>query len=311
MDAGKYDHYDLGDLMNLIMEVKDKVPEWIRLNRVVRDIPTHEIIDGVAIPNLRQILQKKMTEKGLRCKCIRCREVGSQKEALAMTKDAELVVREYKASGGTEYFISFESPCRTYIYGFCRLRLSPDAGYCRDISCPRDRKSTDVEKLVVVTHSLKNTAMIRELHVYGKVTPVHSTKREGSQHYGFGKRMMAEAERIAIEAGFKRIAVISGIGVREYYQKLGYHEQSTYMIKDFASSTPGIASSIPGIASSTPGLASSTPGIASSTPGLASSTPGITSSTPGIASSTPGLASSFTRFLKNSYCTLRDSLRKT
>ena len=239
MDAGKYEHYDQTELMNLIMEFKDKVPEWVRLNRVVRDIPTHEIIDGIAMPNLRQVLHKKMAEKGLKCKCIRCREVKSQKEALDMAKDAELVVRQYDASDGVEYFISFESPCRSYIYGFCRLRLSPDAGYCRDIPRPRYRKKTDVEQKVVAVHSLKNTAMIRELHVYGKITPVGATKKTGSQHYGFGKRMMAEAERIATEAGYTRISVISGIGVREFYQKLGYYEQSTYMMKDLVSSVKG------------------------------------------------------------------------
>jgi elongator complex protein 3 len=81
--------------------------------------------------------------------------------------------------------------------------------------------------------------MIRELHVYGKITPVGATKKTGSQHYGFGKRMMAEAERIATEAGYTRISVISGIGVREFYQKLGYYEQSTYMMKDLVSSVKG------------------------------------------------------------------------
>uniref|UniRef100_A0A6C0E8Q7 tRNA carboxymethyluridine synthase n=1 Tax=viral metagenome TaxID=1070528 RepID=A0A6C0E8Q7_9ZZZZ len=235
MESGQYEHYNEEDLMNIIMDFMANLPEHIRVNRVVRDIPTHQIIDGIAKPNLLQILNQKMAKMGLKCKCIRCREVGTQKDALAMAKDAELVVRQYNASGGTEYFISFESPDRAYIYGFCRLRLSPDAGYCKDIPCPRDRKKSDVEKLVVTTDSLRNTAMIRELHVYGKVTPVGAEKKTGVQHYGFGKRMMAEAERIAVEAGYTRISVISGIGVREFYQKLGYVERDSYMMKNIGS----------------------------------------------------------------------------
>jgi len=234
MDSGKYIHYSDEDLQDVIIEVKTKVHPWIRLNRVIRDIPTTEILDGNPYPNLRQMLHQKMAKLGLKCNCMRCREVKSQKAALEIIDQAELVVREYQSSGGTEYFISFESPDRQYLYGFCRLRLSPHGGYSRDKPCPKDRKGElrhVEEKTVLAQPVLKNTALIRELHVYGKVTPVKSTRQDGTQHYGFGRRLMAKAEEIALKHDYQRIAVISGVGVRQYYNKIGYHLEATYMIK--------------------------------------------------------------------------------
>lgn len=234
MESGKYIHYSNEDLQEVIIEVKSKVHPWIRLNRVIRDIPTTEILDGNFHPNLRQMLNTEMTKRGLKCNCIRCREVKSQKAALDVIDKAELVVREYRSSGGTEYFISFESPDRQYIYGFSRLRLSQDSGYSRNKPCPKDRKGElryVEEKTVLAQKVLQKTAIIRELHVYGKVTPVRSLREDGTQHYGFGTRLMAKAEEIALQNGYNRIAVISGVGVRAYYQKLGYVLEDTYMIK--------------------------------------------------------------------------------
>ena len=236
MESGKYVHYSDEELRELIMEVMHKTHPWIRLNRVIRDIPSTHILDGNPVPNLRQILEQEMKKRGWDCNDIRASEVGSDPDGLAQAKDAKIFVDEYEASEGKEFFIAFRSPDRKYLYGFCRLRLSKDAGYSKDIPCPKDRKGElrhAKEELVLAQSVLKDRAMIRELHVYGKITPVSTDKKEGAQHYGFGRRLMLKAEEIAKANGYQKIAVISGVGVREYYsKKLGYHLEDTYMVKD-------------------------------------------------------------------------------
>ena len=125
----------------------------------------------------------------------------------------EYIVRKYEANGGTEYFISLESQDRKCIFGFTRLRI------------PYDNNNIEFE-------CLRNTALIRELHVYGNLIPVGFQKNKDSQHKGVGKTLIEEAELIALENGYDRIAVISGIGVMDYYKKLGYKYEDTFMIKE-------------------------------------------------------------------------------
>lgn len=218
--AGKYQHYSDEELLELIIDVKSHVHPWIRLNRVIRDIPNQYILDGNSQTNLRQVILDEMKKRGIKCRCIRCREVKKIPKAIDLMSQAKLVIRNYPASNGQEYFISYESPTEEeYLYGFCRLRLSPKAGYADDVPTFK---------------VLKDTALIRELHVYGKVNCVNSTATVGeSQHHGFGKLLMEKAEEIAKDNDYSRIAVISGIGARAYYQKLGYHLEETYMVKNF------------------------------------------------------------------------------
>jgi len=202
--SGKYQPYAQEDLIRLLAEIKSMVPEWVRIERLIRDIPSESIQAGNMVTNLRQLMQ----DKGVACRCIRCREPGAREVAI---DDVELVVREYEASGGTEYFLSYESKDGQMLYAFARLRLQKLAKHWLPV--------------------LQDTALIREVHTYGRLKKVGEGK--GSvQHIGMGQQLMAEAERIAQDNGFKRIAVIAGIGVREYFRnKLGYTLEDEYMVK--------------------------------------------------------------------------------
>ncbi|KAG5183177.1 ELP3 like acetyltransferase [Tribonema minus] len=214
---GTYIPYADSDLLEMLMRVKSRVHPWIRLNRVIRDIPNQYISGGCATTNMRQMLQQRMAKRGEFCKCMRCREVRNQE-----FKDPTLTVRRYAASGGTEYFISFESPDEKVLYGFLRLRI------------PSRRSQCLLE--------LKGCALIRELHVYGKLKEVTEGGRgreqgggkgvkDASQHQGLGSQLLAKAEDIALSYGYGKLAVISGVGVRRYYERFGYELGETYQIK--------------------------------------------------------------------------------
>ncbi len=207
---GKYQPYSEKRLLNLIPELKKLVPYWVRIERLIRDIPGPDIAAGNKATNLRQMLE----QKGVVCHCIRCREARAKKIKRSQVK---LFIEKYQASSGTEYFISHENKSRTELYAFVRLRL-PSKKVARD----------DVHYLLPV---LKKSALIRELHTYGQLVPLKK-KGQAVQHIGFGKKLMSQAEKIARQNGYKKITVISGIGVREYYRKIGYQLQDTYMVKN-------------------------------------------------------------------------------
>ena len=206
---GKYKPYTQEELMELLVEIQKIVPEWVRIERLIRDIPSESIHAGNKVTNLRQILEKQMKENGVVCRDIRAREPHHNE--VKDIDDVELVVREYQASEGTEYFISYESKDRSVIYAFTRLRLQ------------------DMKKHWLPV--LQDTAIIREIHTYGKVKAIDAGSGK-VQHKGMGQRLIKEAERIAKEKGYSRMAVIAGIGVREYFRnKLGYHLEDEYMVK--------------------------------------------------------------------------------
>ncbi len=204
---GKYKPYSDRVLQKLIADCKKVIPPYVRVIRLIRDIPGESIMAGNMVTNLRQVMKKE----GVRCKCIRCREVRNQKFEI---RNLKLVIRKYQASRGEEYFISYESKDGKTLYGFCRLRLPKDKGLNPEYSG---------------LSPLKGVALIRELHVYGELVPIGKEKRV--QHAGLGKKLLAKAEQIAHENGFKKIAIISGIGVRDYYRKVGYRLRETYMVK--------------------------------------------------------------------------------
>eukprot|EP00659_Diplonema_papillatum_P011947 gene11947-18433_t len=240
---GKYIPYGEDLLAELIAKVKRKVHPWIRLNRIIRDIPHTYIVGGLETTNLREWILAKMRREGTRCRCIRCREVGDiggwqagdeqagQGERLgnreggaaaergrAMSRMAELITRQYKSSGGDEYFISYEAPGEV-LCGFCRLRLSERQYYPSGLF-----------------PELKGAALIRELHVYGQLISTEDSKdATNAQHIGFGTMMMAEAEDIAARNGFHKVAVIAGVGTRNYYRKLGYEVEGEgqFLMKHF------------------------------------------------------------------------------
>lgn len=208
--AGTYKPYaeeDITKLEDVIIHAKKMMKPWIRINRVIRDIPVHSIEGGVSCPEMRNIIEQKMEKMGLKCCCIRCREIKLQKVNI---NDVILMVREYPSSSGKEFFISYETANENILLGFCRLRLNSNF----DGTMPE----------------LKDCAFIRELHVLGQHTNLKGTNGN-AQHMGFGRKMIEKAEEIASQHGFTRMSVISGVGVREYYRKFGYTTENTFMMK--------------------------------------------------------------------------------
>lgn len=212
----KYKPYSDAELKNLLKEIKKTIPYYCRIQRLIRDIPATSILAGSKITNLRQIIAEEMKGESWRCKCIRCREI---KEKYNPKEKLFLFRQDYQASGGKEIFLSFENKDRTKLFSLLRLRI-PVAGK-------------------PLFPSLQNAAIIRELHTYGRVAELRTknlklkTKNDKVQHTGLGKKLIKEAEKIAKkEFGFKKMAVISGIGVRDYYRKVGYRLRDTYMVKN-------------------------------------------------------------------------------
>ena len=207
-EDGTYIPYDDLKLYDLIKDFKQKVQKWKRLNRIIRDIPSTYISGGYdhKYVNMRQLLQNDMKKNNWSCNCIRCREIGSNK---VNVEDIKLNIEDYLSSDGVEYFISYETD--KYLIGFIRLRLSEN-----------NENRLDV---------LKKCALIRELHVYSNLNNVGNNIDSSMQHKGFGKKLVEQAELIAINKGYKKMAIISGTGVRNYYKRLGYELVDTYMIK--------------------------------------------------------------------------------
>ena len=208
-DQGTYIPYDDYLLFQLIKDFKVKIQKWKRLNRIIRDIPSTYISGGYnkKYVNLRQLLQDDMIKNNWKCNCIRCREI---KNNFVNIQDIKLNIESYKASNADEYFISYET--KDFLIGFLRLRLNYDYHGVLDI--------------------LNNSALIRELHIYSNLNIVGNNNLNSYQHKGYGKNLIKNAENIAINFGFKQIAIISGTGVRDYYKKLGYILKDTYMIKN-------------------------------------------------------------------------------
>lgn len=199
----KYMPYSDRVLKKLLIDIKKATPSYVRIVRLIRDIPEESIEGGNRITNLRQIIQDEFFV----CKCIRCREARNKKVS---KKDVILRKKEYKSSHGKEIFLSYESRDKKVLYAFLRLRLQKNINWYP---------------------VLKNAAIIRELHTYGELIPLKS-KTKKVQHTGLGKKLIAEAEKVSKNQGYNRIAVIAGVGVMEYYKKLGYQLEDEYMVKN-------------------------------------------------------------------------------
>ena len=212
---GKYKPPTTKRLIDLIIRMKLATPRYVRISRIIRDIPGNDIAAGNKVTSLRQNVQNEMNKRGLRCKCIRCKEVGRGPRLNISDFNPRTFIKKYSASGGLEYFLSIEDRARNMLFAFCRLRL---------------QKNKDT-KIVQLLPELENAALIRELHTYGHLVPIDEQLFNASQHKGLGRRLMKKAEAIARQNGYKKIAVISGVGVREYYKKLGYRLKGTYMVK--------------------------------------------------------------------------------
>jgi elongator complex protein 3 len=214
---GLYKPFTTEDAIELLTKVLPKLPRWVRVMRIQRDIPLNVVEAGVDVGNLREVVHRRLREMGLKCNCIRCREVGHKmlKEGVYPNiNDVKLLREIYEASGGVEVFLSFEDVVRDVLLAFLRLRYPSEFAHRREI----DSKTT----------------IVRELHVYGPQVPVGFKPTIEWQHRGLGSLLMAEAERISLEEfDAKKILVLSGIGVRDYYRGLGYRKlrDSPYMCK--------------------------------------------------------------------------------
>ena len=217
-NAGTYAPYSNEDLIQLAVNLKIKLSRkgqtYRRITRFIRDIPIANIQGGASIPNMRQYVHRELDKLGEVCPCIRCSEIKNRKFDI---KDVKTVIKKFRASGGDEYFISKEVNIedQRYIIGFIRLRISKNAG----------------SNFLPV---LYDSALIRELHVYGNLSSTtHQTdfNNSNTQHRGYGKDLLNTAENIAIDNGLKKMSIISGVGVRNYYRKLGYEFDSGYMTK--------------------------------------------------------------------------------
>lgn len=189
---------------------KEVIPPHVRVKRVMRDIPSTEVDAGPQLTNMRQMALQELEEEGERCRCIRCREVGHVKQKHGLEpENVEELERVYDSSGGKEFFLSHEDREKDIIMAFLRAR-APSESFREEID--------------------DDTLIVRQLKVLGSSTDIGE---EGEvQHQGYGKRLMERAEQKAEELGRSKVAVISGIGVREYYRKLGYVKEGPYMVKE-------------------------------------------------------------------------------
>jgi elongator complex protein 3 len=206
---GEYKPYTTDELIDLIVDIKPSIPEYCRVNRIIRDIPSTNVVEGNKRTSLRQDVQRELATRGDECRCIRCREVRKG------NFDPDTVAYEalvYTTGGSQEHFLSYLTP-DDRLAGFLRLSLptksAPDIGLAELVSA----------------------ALVREVHVYGQSLEVGAESDDAAQHSGLGQALMARAEEIARQAGFECMAVIAALGTRGYYQKLGYHLEGTYMVK--------------------------------------------------------------------------------
>ncbi len=211
---GEYQPYSDHELIELIVDCKQTVPRYCRINRVIRDIPAPNVVAGSTRSNMRQDVHRLLRERGLKCKCLRCREIrGANVRAGGLHLD----ILTYATRAGTEHFLSYVTG-EDRVAGFLRLSLPSPA---------READGTGARG--------EGAAMIREVHVYGPSLGLGDDSNGEAQHLGLGTRLIAEAERIASEAGFRKIAVIAAIGTREYYRKRGFEIDGLYMTKEIPS----------------------------------------------------------------------------
>mmetsp|Transcript_15768 Transcript_15768/g.24000 ORF Transcript_15768/g.24000 Transcript_15768/m.24000 type:complete len:566 (-) Transcript_15768:52-1749(-) len=215
--TGRYRNYTPDQLIELTASILAMVPPWTRVYRIQRDIPMPLVSSGVEHGNLRELALARMRDLDLPCKDVRMREVGMKQIHEQVTPEhVELIRRDYVANGGWETFLAYEDPQKDILIGLLRLRKLSDVAFMPQI----------------VTSHQRSCSMVRELHVYGAAVAVSARDPTRFQHQGFGMLLMEEAERIAREEhGSEKILVISGVGTRHYYRKMGYELDGPYMSK--------------------------------------------------------------------------------
>ncbi len=216
---GRYTPYSLDELINLIAKIKQHLPPYVRIQRIMRDIPAFLIEAGCNKSNLRQLVNKRLKELDIHCNCIRCREYGIIKREKNVEEgffnNIKLNRLDYKASLGQETFLSYENKEEGYLVGYLRLRKPSEFAHRPEL---RDGK----------------TMIIREVRVVGELVAKDAKPRNNTQlqHRGYGKLLMENAEKIAVEDYYsKKLAVISGIGARDWFYKMGYKLDGYYVSK--------------------------------------------------------------------------------
>jgi elongator complex protein 3 len=231
---GEYTPYTQAELVTLIADIKPSIPAYCRVNRIIRDIPSTNVVAGNKRTSLRMDVQAEMAKRGTACGCIRCREVGSSEIDPGSLQMHDLA---YPTLTSQEHFLSFDTPDG---------RL---AGYLR-LSIPNSNPGTQLDELFAafpqrrveedlafirdpgsVIPDLSGAALIREVHVYGQSLAVGAEQAGAAQHIGLGTALIAAAEDLTRGAGLDRLAVISAIGTRRYYEGRGYQRGDLYMFK--------------------------------------------------------------------------------
>lgn len=213
---GEYEPYTNDEIVEMVSRAVSKMPEYVRIQRMQRDIPIHQIEAGLSKGNLRELVHDWMKERNMRNPTIRYREIAHfqrRSDEMVKPENIELIERTYPASGGNEVFLSFEEPNLDVILGFLRLRKPSNKAHRREIS--------EVP-----------SAIIRELRVYGPVVNIGERDEESWQHLGLGEQLLVRAEQITEnDFGAERLLVLSGIGVKEYYRNLGFNDCGPYLAK--------------------------------------------------------------------------------
>jgi len=210
---GDYEPLTNEETINLLVEIKKELPPYVRVKRIMRDIPAHEVKAGPDMTNIREVVWHRLEDTNERCRCVRCREAGHlalKEEDEPIIENVELVRRDYKASGGKEIFLSFEDTKKDIIIGLLRLR---------ELNNPFREELQS------------GSGMVRELHVYGEVAPLGEVGKW--QHKEYGEKLLEKAESITLKEFDKDvISVISAVGTRNYYRKFGYAKNGVYMSKE-------------------------------------------------------------------------------
>ncbi|MFO7773095.1 MAG: tRNA uridine(34) 5-carboxymethylaminomethyl modification radical SAM/GNAT enzyme Elp3 [Dehalococcoidia bacterium] len=198
----RYQPYAAEKMIDLLIAIKALIPKYVRISRLMRDIPGKFIIAGSKDLALRGTIKEKMGQAGVHCSCIRCREYGHRLRDGWAVGEPRLSRLDYETCEGKEVFLSYEDENET-LFGLLRLSING------------------------------KKAVVRELHIFGPEVPLGGRSEQAAQHHGLGERLLRQAERLAGEEfGTDRLSVLSGIGARQYYRSLGYGLEGAYMVKE-------------------------------------------------------------------------------
>lgn len=205
---GEYEPYSMDELTGLLADIKSGLPKWTRIQRIQRDIPVRLIEAGGEKSHLRELVQQELERRGRRCSCIRCREAGHNYLKGREPEKVELLVEEYAASGGKEFFVSFEDEEEEILISFARLRIPSENAHRPE---------------------MEGSAIIRELRTVSQQLPFSERREDSWQHRGLGEKLIGKCKEISLENGTERLLVMSGVGAREYYRKRGFEKVGPYM----------------------------------------------------------------------------------